>query len=88
MRFSVIVALALVNFAAAAYVPRADAGAAEFARDVETNFASLEARATKHIGAHCSSDSQCASKCCGFKSGKCASASSAKKHDGGCGHGH
>ncbi|KAM5541739.1 hypothetical protein V8D89_004468 [Ganoderma adspersum] len=91
MRFSVIVAIALVNFAAAAYVPRADSDAdAGFVTDtdVETNAASLAARrGTVPIGQHCSSDSQCASACCGFKTAKCAGAIVAQLLDGGCGHG-
>ncbi|PIL27779.1 hypothetical protein GSI_10932 [Ganoderma sinense ZZ0214-1] len=68
MRFSVIFAIALVNFAAATYVPRAAPG-------------------TQFITGPCSGDIDCASGCCGFKSGKCAGAIVAQERDGGCGFG-
>lgn len=35
----------------------------------------------------CTSDADCASGCCGFKSGKCAGAVVAQERDGGCGFG-
>ncbi|KAH0538478.1 hypothetical protein FGG08_004927 [Glutinoglossum americanum] len=35
----------------------------------------------------CASDADCASGCCGFKSGKCAGAIIAQERDGGCGFG-
>ena len=78
--------------AAAAYLPRADADL-EFvtrADDVETNAGSgsLVGRSgTLAIGQRCSSDAQCASACCGFKTAKCAGAVVAQLLDGGCGHG-
>nr|VWP00482.1 High affinity iron permease 1 [Ganoderma boninense] len=87
MRFSAIVAFALINFAAAAYVPRVDVDA-ELTHDVETNVGSLAARGGRAlIGQRCNSDAQCSSACCGFKTGKCAGAIVAQLADGGCGHG-
>jgi hypothetical protein len=35
----------------------------------------------------CTSDADCASKCCGFKNGKCAAPIVAQESDGGCGFG-
>lgn len=35
----------------------------------------------------CANDNECASGCCGFKSGKCAGPIIAQTRDGGCGHG-
>ncbi|KAH9941088.1 uncharacterized protein BXZ73DRAFT_98297 [Epithele typhae] len=68
MKFSVIIALALVNIAAASFIPRVPAG-------------------TQFITGPCSSDADCASSCCGFKSGKCAGPVIAQERDGGCGFG-
>ena len=42
---------------------------------------------TQFITGPCSSDSDCASSCCGFNSGKCAGPVIAQERDGGCGHG-
>lgn len=42
---------------------------------------------TQFITGPCKSDSDCASKCCGFKSGKCAGPVIAQQRDGGCGFG-
>jgi len=42
---------------------------------------------TQFITGPCSSDSDCASGCCGFNSGKCAGAVIAQERDGGCGFG-
>ncbi|KIJ45969.1 hypothetical protein M422DRAFT_46306 [Sphaerobolus stellatus SS14] len=42
---------------------------------------------TQFITGVCASDADCASGCCGFKSGKCAGAVIAQTRDGGCGFG-
>jgi hypothetical protein len=42
---------------------------------------------TQFITGACKSDADCASGCCGFKSGKCAGAIIAQERDGGCGFG-
>ena len=42
---------------------------------------------TQFITGACTSDADCASGCCGFKSGKCAGAVVAQERDGGCGFG-
>lgn len=42
---------------------------------------------TQFITGPCTSDGDCASGCCGFKSGKCAGAVVAQERDGGCGFG-
>ncbi|KAF2474925.1 uncharacterized protein BDR25DRAFT_311322 [Lindgomyces ingoldianus] len=42
---------------------------------------------TQFITGPCTSDADCASGCCGFKSGKCAGAIVAQERDGGCGFG-
>jgi len=42
---------------------------------------------TQFITGPCNGDSDCASGCCGFNSGKCAGAIIAQERDGGCGHG-
>ncbi|ORX97009.1 hypothetical protein BCR34DRAFT_173618 [Clohesyomyces aquaticus] len=42
---------------------------------------------TQFITGPCASDADCASGCCGFKSGKCAGAIIAQERDGGCGFG-
>lgn len=39
------------------------------------------------ITGECKSDRDCASKCCGFRSGKCAGPIVAQERDGGCGFG-
>ncbi|KAJ7724893.1 hypothetical protein B0H16DRAFT_1895324 [Mycena metata] len=50
--------------------------------------ATVEARSgTQFITGPCSSDADCASGCCGFKTGKCAGPFVALIADGGCGHG-
>lgn len=45
------------------------------------------AAGTQFITGACTSDADCASSCCGFKSGKCAGAIVAQERDGGCGFG-
>lgn len=45
------------------------------------------AAGTQFITGECKSDADCASSCCGFKSGKCAGAIIAQTRDGGCGFG-
>jgi hypothetical protein len=42
---------------------------------------------TQFITGVCASDADCATSCCGFKSGKCAAAVVAQERDGGCGFG-
>lgn len=42
---------------------------------------------SQFITGPCESDADCASACCGFKSGKCAGPVIAQERDGGCGHG-
>ncbi|KAK1230294.1 hypothetical protein PQX77_006623 [Marasmius sp. AFHP31] len=42
---------------------------------------------TQFITGPCANDGECASGCCGFKSGKCAGAIVAQERDGGCGFG-
>ena len=42
---------------------------------------------TQFITGVCTSDADCASACCGFKSGKCAGPVIAQERDGGCGFG-
>ncbi|KAG7091904.1 hypothetical protein E1B28_008301 [Marasmius oreades] len=42
---------------------------------------------TQFITGSCANDGECASGCCGFKSGKCAGAIIAQERDGGCGFG-
>ncbi|KAI8820798.1 uncharacterized protein EV422DRAFT_620219 [Fimicolochytrium jonesii] len=44
-------------------------------------------KGTQFITGKCASDSDCASQCCGFKSGKCAGPVIAQERDGGCGFG-
>lgn len=113
MRFSVIVAIALIHrkprrlrwnghveltvpsvllVAAATYVPRTDADTESVNDVVETNAESLEARSrvrpgTVFVTGECTNDRDCATGCCGFITGRCASAPVAIKQDGGCGFG-
>jgi hypothetical protein len=42
---------------------------------------------SQFITGPCTADADCASSCCGFKSGKCAAAVVAQERDGGCGFG-
>ncbi|KAJ6558653.1 hypothetical protein B0H10DRAFT_1846705, partial [Mycena sp. CBHHK59/15] len=42
---------------------------------------------TQFITGACTSDADCASGCCGFRTGKCAGAIIALQRDGGCGFG-
>ena len=42
---------------------------------------------TQFITGTCTSDADCASNCCGFRTGKCAGAIVAQERDGGCGFG-
>jgi len=44
-------------------------------------------KGTQFITGPCQSDSDCASECCGFKTGKCAGPVIAQERDGGCGFG-
>ncbi|KAL0581021.1 hypothetical protein V5O48_001015 [Marasmius crinis-equi] len=46
-----------------------------------------KAAGTQFITGPCANDGECASGCCGFKSGKCAGAIIAQERDGGCGFG-
>jgi len=54
---------------------------------VSATYIPRAAPGTQFITGPCQSDSDCASKCCGFKSGKCAGAVIAQQRDGGCGFG-
>lgn len=45
------------------------------------------AKGTQFITGSCTKDTDCASACCGFKSGKCAGPAVAQERDGGCGFG-
>ncbi|KAI5814539.1 hypothetical protein BZA77DRAFT_318551 [Pyronema omphalodes] len=47
----------------------------------------VSAAGTQFITGPCTSDSDCASSCCGFRSGKCAGPVIAQERDGGCGFG-
>ncbi|KAF7508983.1 hypothetical protein GJ744_008539 [Endocarpon pusillum] len=47
----------------------------------------VAAQGTQFITGVCKSDADCASGCCGFKTGKCAGAIVAQGRDGGCGFG-
>lgn len=49
--------------------------------------AAPQAKGTQFITGACTSDADCASACCGFKSGKCAGPVVAQERDGGCGFG-
>ncbi|KAG7088548.1 hypothetical protein E1B28_012530 [Marasmius oreades] len=58
------------------------------ARKLRGQARSLEVRqGTQFITGTCNGDADCASGCCGFKSGKCAGAIIAQERDGGCGFG-
>jgi hypothetical protein len=46
-----------------------------------------KAPGTQFITGVCASDAECASDCCGFRSGKCAAVIPAQERDGGCGFG-
>ncbi|KAH7401984.1 hypothetical protein DE146DRAFT_450495 [Phaeosphaeria sp. MPI-PUGE-AT-0046c] len=46
-----------------------------------------KAAGTQFITGPCTSDADCSSACCGFKSGKCAGPVVAQERDGGCGFG-
>lgn len=46
-----------------------------------------QAKGKQFITGPCTSDADCASSCCGFKSGKCAGPVVAQERDGGCGFG-
>lgn len=48
---------------------------------------STAAAGTQFITGECAADGECASKCCGFKTGKCAAPAVAQERDGGCGFG-
>ncbi|KAI0652294.1 hypothetical protein C8Q79DRAFT_88769 [Trametes meyenii] len=72
-----------VNNAAAGQ--RAGSGAAAAAPP--TSAAPAVAPGTQFITGACSSDADCASGCCGFRTGKCAGAVIAQERDGGCGFG-
>jgi hypothetical protein len=80
------------NAAAAPGVPKAGAATAAAPAapaPATTTAASTPAKApgTQFITGACTSDADCASGCCGFKTGKCAGAVIAQERDGGCGFG-
>jgi hypothetical protein len=79
-----------------ATVVQAAAGAATAAAPVGTQVIDQNAPGAANVGnkagkqfitGQCTSDADCASGCCGFKSGKCAGAIIAQTRDGGCGFG-
>ncbi|KAF2645723.1 hypothetical protein P280DRAFT_442520 [Massarina eburnea CBS 473.64] len=72
--------------AGAAAVSSAPAASAP-APDASSAGASTKAAGTQFITGACASDADCASSCCGFKSGKCAGPAVAQERDGGCGFG-
>jgi hypothetical protein len=49
--------------------------------------APAKVKGTQFITGPCTSDGDCASACCGFRSGKCAGPVVAQERDGGCGFG-
>lgn len=67
--------------AAAAEAPAASAAAAP------QSTATAGGAGKQFITGACTSDADCASACCGFKSGKCAGPVVAQERDGGCGFG-
>ena len=48
---------------------------------------SAPSKGSQFITGVCTKDTDCASACCGFKSGKCAGPAVAQERDGGCGFG-
>jgi hypothetical protein len=60
---------------------------ADPASSANTNTGSAPQAGTQFITGPCTSDADCASSCCGFKSGKCAGPVIAQERDGGCGFG-
>ncbi|KAI0341947.1 hypothetical protein BDW22DRAFT_1331262, partial [Trametopsis cervina] len=78
------------NAEAAPGVPKKAAGgnnAAKGSGSTPKTTAPTSAKGTQFITGACKHDSDCASGCCGFKSGKCAGAVIAQERDGGCGFG-
>ncbi|PGH23748.1 hypothetical protein AJ80_02178 [Polytolypa hystricis UAMH7299] len=57
------------------------------ANNANNNAAVVAAPGTQFITGICTSDTDCASGCCGFLSGKCAGPVVAQERDGGCGFG-
>ncbi|KAF8534694.1 hypothetical protein BDD12DRAFT_809166 [Trichophaea hybrida] len=51
------------------------------------NLGLAQAQGTQFITGACTADTDCASACCGFNSGKCAAPIVAQERDGGCGFG-
>ena len=66
---------------------RGEAPTANTGGSAPTTPAPSTAPGTQFITGPCKSDADCASGCCGFKSGKCAGAIIAQERDGGCGFG-
>ncbi|THU86539.1 hypothetical protein K435DRAFT_782802 [Dendrothele bispora CBS 962.96] len=58
-----------------------------FLNAVTSTYVPRAAPGTQFITGPCQSDTDCASGCCGFNSGKCAGAVIAQERDGGCGFG-
>ena len=86
MKFSVIIAFALVNcksFLLA--VLRISGSLAPLV--AAATYVPRAAPGTQFITGPCQSDADCASSCCGFKSGKCAGPVIGQERDGGCGFG-
>jgi len=61
--------------------------ALNLALTISASYLPRAAKGTQFITGPCQSDSDCASGCCGFKSGKCAGPVVAQERDGGCGFG-
>jgi len=76
------------NASAAPGVPRpGGGGGAAPAPPPANNGGSGKPPGTQFITGPCGHDSDCASGCCGFRTGKCAGAVIAQERDGGCGFG-
>ena len=65
----------------------AAAGQAATGQAAAAGTSAVTAPGSQFITGACTSDSDCASACCGFKSGKCAGPVVAQERDGGCGFG-
>ncbi|TPX61156.1 hypothetical protein PhCBS80983_g01311 [Powellomyces hirtus] len=73
--------------APAAKAPAGKAPKAPPAQKTSPAKAPAAKKGTQFITGQCSSDADCASDCCGFRSGKCAGPVVAQERDGGCGFG-
>ncbi|KAI0093254.1 hypothetical protein BDY19DRAFT_903024 [Irpex rosettiformis] len=76
------------NAEAAAGVPKSGSSGSSGSNNGSSGAAATtQAKGTQFITGACAHDSDCASGCCGFKSGKCAGPVIAQERDGGCGFG-